>query len=553
MATKLGKSAYPAGHGPNDFQCFGPPAMNDGEFENCKIADMGSFSQDEKDSNKYYHAAVVKSKINNKFYTYFEWGRVGASKPQFQMIECNSEAEAQREFADQCHEKNDKRGVWTTVAGIRTLTAKPGKDVYLVRQLATRSTGLPDAKTIKNTEGAKSKPDNGKPDDASGTDGKAPAVKVKAAKTADRYTAKLLQDLIGGTISYTRGSMADDSIPTQGAIDTARVFLTEAQKRLLAVGSNIDDQIADKDLRVLSGELYKRIPKKKPVGTPDRVWILSAENIQSWRNDLDAFESALSAQVGLEDTTTQADPFHGLPLHMEWIDPKSELGKFLYFWWPKATANRHYHLKDMKIHNMWKVDRHGDAEKVRGAQSEIDAELKGAKLKERPLFQPSERYDVQDKGERELFGRTNTALMFHGTRSVNVKGILEKSLLLPKQLVGVSINGAMFGPGLYWADDWKKSAGYTSLSGSLYSGGYGSVAGRHAFMFAADVVVGQPHVAPGPHGYTSPPKGHHCVFGMGRNHTSGSGTKNSGVENNEWIIFKGSQNRLRYLAEFTVN
>jgi predicted DNA-binding WGR domain protein len=549
MALKLGKSSYPAGHGPDDFQCFGPPAVEDGQFDTCKIADMGSFSQDEKDSNKYYHAAVVKSKKNGNFYTYFEWGRVGASSPQFQMMECRDEAEAQREFAAQCHEKNDKRGVWTTIAGIRTLTAKPGKDVYLVRSLATRSTGLPDAKTIKNTEGAKAKP--GKPDDASSTD--KPTKKAVAAaptKKADTQTTNLLRDLIGGTISYTRGAMADDSIPAQSAIDMARTFLTEAEKRLLVVGNNFDDQIADKDLRVLSGELYKRIPKKKPVGTPDKVWILSSENIFSWRNDLDAFESALSAQLGLDEQVgSTVDPFHGLPLHMEYIDPKSELGKFLYFWWPKATANRHYSLKDMKIKNMWKVDRHGDEAKVRRTQDQIATEIGKTALKERPLFQPSERFDVADANERKLFAQTNTALMFHGTRSVNVKGILEKSLLLPKQLVGVSINGAMFGPGLYWADDWKKSAGYTSLSGSLYSSGYGGVQGRQAFMFAADVVVGQPHVAPGPHGYTAPPKGHHCVFGMGRNHTSSR--QNSGVENNEWIVFSNNQCRLRYLAEFT--
>lgn len=541
MATKLGKSEYPLGTGPNDFQCFGPPAVTDGEFESVKVADMGSFSQEEKDSNKMYHAAVVQHRVSKQWFAYFEWGRVGASKPSFQFVQCRDESEAQREFADQCHEKNDKRGVWTTVAGIRTLTAKPKKDVYLVRQLATRSTGLPDAKTIKNIDGAKKKPSD-KPDDATAADKKS-----EPARRADPITSKLLQDLIGGTISYTIGAMADASLPMQGAIDLGRIFLTEAQKRLLVVGPNLDDQIADKELRNLSGELYRRIPKKKPVGTPDKVWILSNENIFSWQNDLDAFESALSAQAGLDDQKTVADPFHGLPLEMEYIDPKTDLGKFLYFWWPKATANRHYSLKDMKIKNMWKVDRHGDVAKVRKAQDEVLTELGNSKLKDRPLFQPSERYDVPDTKEREVFGKTNTALLFHGTRTVNVKGILEKSLLMPQQLVGVSINGAMFGPGLYWADDWKKSAGYTSLSGSMYSAGNGGVSGRKAFMFAADVVIGQPFVAPGPHGYTAPPKGHHCVFGMGRNHGKGN---NSGVENNEWIVFKTYQARLRYLAEF---
>jgi predicted DNA-binding WGR domain protein len=537
MSNKLGKSSYPAGHGPNDFQCFGPPALEDGNFDTCKIADMGSFSQEEKDSNKYYHAAVVKSKTNGLFYTYFEWGRVGASSPQFQMIECASEAEAQREFAAQCHEKNDKRGVWSTVAGLRTLTAKPGKDVYLVRQLTTRSTGLPDAKTIKYIDPNTPKKPDPKASGAAGV--------KSSAKKADPHTSRLLQDLIGGTIKYTRSAMADDSLPTQSAIDQARTILTEAQKRVGSVGDDLDDQINDKELRVFSSELYRRIPKVKAVGTPDSVWILSGNNILSWQQDLDAFESALTGQAQVE-TDSETDPFHGLPLHMEWIDPKSDLGKFLTFWWPKATANRHGHIGQMKIKNLWKVDRHGDDEKFTKMQDKIYAELGGAKISERPLFQPNERHDVDPK-RREVFSASNTALLFHGTRTVNVKGILEKSLLLPKQLVGVAINGAMFGPGLYWADDWKKSAGYTSLRGSIWSGGGGSVSGRAAFMFAADVTVGEPHVAPGPRGYTAPPKGTHCIFGMGRNH----GKKQySGVENNEWIVFQNAQSRLKYLCEF---
>jgi poly [ADP-ribose] polymerase len=125
---------------------------------------------------------------------------------------------------------------------------------------------------------------------------------------------------------------------------------------------------------------------------------------------------------------------------------------------------------------------------------------------------------------------------------VNVSGILREALRLPKQLVGVVITGAMFGPGLYFADDWKKSAGYTSLTNSYWSGGSGAVKGRDAFMFAADVVLGSPYVAPKWGGYTSPPKGHHCVFGK---------AGDSGVQNNEFIIYSPNQNRLRYLAEFT--
>lgn len=520
MAKKLPKNTWPLGHGPDDFKCFGPPATKDGEFSGCKLADLGSFSQDDRDSNKYYSVFVCQSKLNNNWHTVYEWGRTGAKSPSFQVIECCSEAEAQREFESQCHEKNDRRGVWSVVAGMRTLTAKPGKDVYLVRNMATRSCLLTDARSIRSGDAAPAK------------------VVSKSGRSADKYTAKLLQDLTGGTIAYTRSNMADGSIPSQAAIDMGRNLLTEAQKRLVAVGDDLDTQIADRELRTLSGELYRRIPKIKPVGTPDKVWILSKNNILSWQTDLDAFESALAS----DSPVVESDPYHGLPLTMEWVDPKQELGKFLYDWWPKASANKHGNVPGtIEIKNLWKIDRHGDDDRLAAVQRRVGKVGKT----DRPLFQPDERPDV---GGRSEFVDTNTALLFHGTRSVNLTGIMREGFRMPKDLVGVVLTSQYFGPGVYMADDYKKSVGYTSLPDSHWARGTGGVRGRHAFMFACDVVLGKPHVAARSYPYTQPPAGHHSVFAKGSNHYR----ENSGVLNNEWMVYDPAQVRIRYLAEFTV-
>ena len=54
MGTKLAKNTFPSKAGPDDFQCFGPPATTDGTFDTVRICDMGCFTQDGKDSNKYY-------------------------------------------------------------------------------------------------------------------------------------------------------------------------------------------------------------------------------------------------------------------------------------------------------------------------------------------------------------------------------------------------------------------------------------------------------------------------------------------------------------------
>jgi len=535
MGTKLDKDTYPEKSTADDFQCFGPPATRDGEFDAVKICDMGCFTQDGKDSNKYYHGAVVQHKKSKKWYAYFEWGRTGATKPSFQFVACDTEQQAQWEFASQLHSKNDRRGEWVTIAGMRALQAKSGKDCYLVRPMATRSTGLPDARSIKTNEGARVPP--GKQVETNGN-GKKAAAKKKASKV-DEQTRRLLGDLTVATVAYTRGSMADASLPTQSAIDEARLILGEAQQRLVKVGDNVDKQVKDKELLQLTSLMYGRIPKKKALRAEAKEWILSKDNILVWQNDLDAFESALYATDIDHGAEAEVDLLGELDLKMEWLPPDSALGKFLHAWWPKATANRHSYIKDMTIKNMWQVDRNSDDGKLPSIQDEI---LKSKpKVDEKPLFQPDSRPDV--KKEAKKFQQTNTSLLFHGTRSVNVRGILKEALRLPKQLVGVVITGAMFGPGLYFADDWKKSAGYTSLTNSYWSRGSGAVANRGAFMFAADVVLGQPFVAPQAHGYTCPPDKHHCIYGK---------AGHSGVQNNEFIVFDSRQHRLRYLIEFTV-
>lgn len=519
MAAKFGKNELPTGHSPEDFQCFGPACVTDGDFESCKIADLGCFTQDSKDSNKFYHAAIVQSKKNKQYYVYFEWGRTGGSST-FQMVSCASEDEAQREFSKQLHDKNDKRGRWMTVAGMRTLQAKSGKDCYLVRPMATRSIGLPDAKTIK--EGIKitkaiSKSTNG--------------------HQIDNQTLALMRDLNVATVSYTRGAMADASLPTQKSIDEARQILQEAQKRLVKVGDKVENQVGDKDLMALTTLMYSRIPKKKELRAKAEEWILNKNNIMVWTADLDAFSSALQTV----ECSTEVDPLAGMPLKMEWVSPTSELGKFLYSWWPKATANRHGGIGSMKIKNIWKVDRDGEKERVSLAQDNVIREK--PIIKERPLFQPPERKDLNDAASHKKYSDSNTALLAHGSRSINISGILREGLRLPKELVSVVITGAAFGSGIYAADDWKKSAGYTSLHNSYWSNGNGTVKGREAFMFACDVVLGCLHVAPHSHGYTSPPKGHHSVFGK-------AGV--SGVMNNEFIIYNTKQICLKYLLEFSV-
>lgn len=524
MGTKLGKRELPAKHSVNDFECFGPAALQDAKFEGTKIADMGCFSQGEVDSNKFYHGAVVRSKLNQNWYAYFEWGRVGGHV-DFQFVDCgNDQADAESEYAKQCHAKNDKRGVFKDIGGQRVLVPKPGEDsCYRVQKLQTRSTGLPDAKRLITADSGGKKPAASAP------------IKTGAAKPkADQQTTALMRDLGVATVQYTKSNMVQGMMPTQTGIDEARDLLTAALKRVGQVGDDLNTQIGDKELKEITELVYSKIPKIKVLGAAASTWILSQNNIVGWQKDLDAFESALASTTN--SVAMETDPFDGIPVDMNWLDPKSSQGAWVMRWAPKATRNRHGGVGDMKVKNVWSVARHGDEAILFKRQDEVAKDRGKHWNNEKALHQPDV---VPHVGARkDVYADSHTAALFHGTRMVNVTGILRKSLLMPKQLVGVAINGAMFGGGLYFADDWKKSAGYTD--GGYYSRGGGG-RNRGAFMFIADVVLGNPHVANGPHGYTDAPKGHHCVFGK---------ADVSNVMNNEWIVFKSSQHMLRYLIEF---
>lgn len=527
MATKLDKSTYPQSHTANDFQAFGPVCSKDGEFSGTMMADLGCFAQGDVDSNKFYFGCVVQSKKNQQWYIFYEWGRTGNTNNQWQMVECYDKADAQRAYEDQMHDKNDKRGMWTQHPKLgRILEAKPGKDVYLVRQLATRTYGLPDAQTITQNAGAKPV--------VPAISSTATTKKIAAPKT-DAETLKLLRDLQVGTVAYTRSSMSGNTIPSQSAIDEARTILDESIKSVKRVGDDIKAQVVDKELMQLTSMLYSRIPKNKARGASPEDWILSKNNILGWRQDLDSFESALYVSTNTSHTNT--DPYMGMPFQLTHLPKNTELGSYFYDWMPKSTRDMHHGIGKLKIINLWAIDREGESTKMQMAQEKITRTKKDI-----PLHQPSNRIDLS-KEEENAYKTSGTWMLWHGTRSSSVIGISQSGFRFPKQLAGsgVAITGAMFGSGIYLADDYKKSILYSSHRAASYSSGSGGIGGRGSFLFLVDSVLGNAYVAPNSYSYAAPPKDYHSIFGK-------AGV--SGVLNNEFILFDTAQQRLRYLVEF---
>lgn len=503
---KLEKYKLPKNHSFADFNCKGPVASKDGEFEECNIVDLGCFKQDGTDTNKYYFGAIVQSALDNSYYVYFESGKTGATKPLYQFIQCDNEAEARTAFAKQIHSKNDKRGQWVEhkVLG-KVLQAKPGKDCYLVRQQSSRNTLMVNAKNICNVD------------------------KVHTSSSykekLDQPTIELLSKLSEGTTTYTQSIIEGNNVPTISAIDEARQILSEATKITNKMKS--DKYSKNKELVELTTMIYSRIPKFKALG--DDNWILTPENISKWQTDLDAFESANQAGSFSTYDSSFLNEF-GLKA-IKHLDKNSKYGYWVKDWWESANRNRHSYLGNLKAKNIWYIDRNDE-----DSFTKYQKKLGKCNTEHKPYFQESRK----DKFDKELFDSTNSFLLFHGTRTVNTGSIIKSGLRLPQTLSSSQITGALFGGGLYFADDTKKSVGYTSYSGSYYSNGSGDISGLGAMMFIFDVALGNMEVAS--YGRTkSAGKGYHSVFAKG-------GV--SGVQNNEFIVYDTNAVRMRYLVEF---
>lgn len=153
----------------------------------------------------------------------------------------------------------------------------------------------------------------------------------------------------------------------------------------------------------------------------------------------------------------------------------------------------------------------------------------------RPIKFYEARLNAADEAwEKDGAKLSNQWLLWHGTRIFNVLSILKSGLILPGSLSTMQIAGAMFGNGLYFSDQSTKSLNY--------SYGYWDRSSRdkNCFMFMFDVAMGNYYTPRG--SYESlPKKAYDSTFAK---------PGQSGIMNNEMIVYRLSQARPRYLIEF---
>lgn len=129
----------------------------------------------------------------------------------------------------------------------------------------------------------------------------------------------------------------------------------------------------------------------------------------------------------------------------------------------------------------------------------------------------------------------NKKLLFHGTRSANLPGILSTHIKLPTQLKGVYITGAMFGPGIYFADQSTKSSQYSCSRFGGRTNKYDT-----AFLLVSEVALGKIKEEKRTKYHYNAPRGYHSVKGV----------EGPELLHNEYIIYNENQHELKYIIEF---
>jgi poly [ADP-ribose] polymerase len=181
----------------------------------------------------------------------------------------------------------------------------------------------------------------------------------------------------------------------------------------------------------------------------------------------------------------------------------------------------------------------GFVDKASSQYRELEQYVLGSQVKSRNI-KVKNIYTLKRDNEWDSFTEKieNQRLLFHGSRIKNWVGILSRGILLPKIVVSLGVNrtdAGWLGNGIYFGDAACTSSFYTS-------------AGRKGtrFMAVARVALGKmKEYRKITYGITEPPSGFDSCHGV-RNK---AGTP-SEFADDEYVIYKGQQQRLEYLVEF---
>lgn len=265
-------------------------------------------------------------------------------------------------------------------------------------------------------------------------------------------------------------------------------------RRLLNKLGYLVDNGLDDEIQRFSIEYYKKIPRKMPSNLrTDRSWLLNTQDKLSKEMDiLNLYEDSLRMLPAML-TNSLDSQYEALNCDIEYITDSKTLDYVRNKVEKTIAPNHNFRLR---VKNVYAV-----------------------KLKNEPEFDSS---------------CGNVRNLFHGSRSCNLVGILSSHLKLPNSLPNVHKTGAMFGPGIYLANNSSKSFNYSDAR-------FGGTKNKYdtAFLFLVETALGNVKKVEEAEQFRKAPAGYDSVMGC----------KGRRLLNDEFIVYKENQVRIKYLIE----
>lgn len=145
------------------------------------------------------------------------------------------------------------------------------------------------------------------------------------------------------------------------------------------------------------------------------------------------------------------------------------------------------------------------------------------------------------KAEKNISG-SGVKLLYHGTKTENVYSIMKTGLCLNPN---ASVTGKMFGQGIYFASDSRKSANYADIKGSIWRKGSSNDVG---VLLVCSVALGNTYkpnyVLGAAFCESNLPKGKDSVYASKHN-------PNLGLKNDEYIVYNEAACTIKYILEIS--
>lgn len=454
----------------------------------------GSCADVIKNSNKFYHIEIQVSN-DGKARIFTTYGRVGKVQSKDFRYYLSEEA-CLSDYYRLIKKKRDRK-----------------KDPYREIDLAITSVGSERAKEIK-------KPMN-------------IAIESESKSNLHKKVQNLVSSWYGSTGNFiTMNLKCPLGQLTKEQIDKGRLILNDCRIR---INSNNETSINIYDQ--LTSQFYSLIPHILPYKiNPDTLRLNLLDRIMKKHDMLDTFLDAKNVESILK-TNCIDKQYEQLNADISWLDPSTNICRWISRMVNETRASNHNRLGNIKIHNIYKLNRKNEDILFNNRIREISEKRKLSSWTWPTMINKlgPDRPDINN--ELDMYKRANVIPLFHGTRNENMIGITSHGLLIRPS--GAVFTGAAFGSGIYFGMS-SKAINYSSSRGSYWAKGNN----RIGYLYLADVCLGDPKVLKSSGYYTAENiKPYHSVW-----------AKSGGyLINDEFVLYHQSgpkqQHKLQYIIE----